>query len=194
MALSLSSVKRSQKHEKEKNIWSANYLFCISLLLLLLVMLGLASLIAQLVKNPPMMRETPVRSLGQGSSGEGIGYPLQYSGASLVAQWVKNSPAMWRPGFHPGLGRSPGEGKGYPLQYSGLENSMHCVVHGVTKHRTPLSAFYFTSLHFTSLYFMLGFHCHCRLSLVMVNRGCSRGAQASHCGGFSSCRAWGLDA
>ena len=33
----------------------------------------------------------------------------------------------------PGLGRSPGEGKGYTLQYSGLENSMDCIVHGVTK-------------------------------------------------------------
>ena len=33
----------------------------------------------------------------------------------------------------PGLGRSPGEGKGYPLQYSGLENSMECIVHGITK-------------------------------------------------------------
>ena len=32
-----------------------------------------------------------------------------------------------------GLGRSPGEGEGYPLQYSGLENSMDCIVHGVTK-------------------------------------------------------------
>ena len=28
------------------------------------------------------------------SSGEGIGYPLQYFGASLVAQLVKNPPAM----------------------------------------------------------------------------------------------------
>jgi len=33
----------------------------------------------------------------------------------------------------PGLESSPGEGKGYPLQYSGLENSMDCIVHGVTK-------------------------------------------------------------
>jgi len=33
----------------------------------------------------------------------------------------------------PGLERSPGEGKGYPLQYFGLENSMDCIVHGVTK-------------------------------------------------------------
>ena len=30
------------------------------------------------------------------SSGEGIGYPLQYSWASLVAQLVKNLPAMWK--------------------------------------------------------------------------------------------------
>ena len=29
------------------------------------------------------------------SSGEGIGYPPQYSWASLVAQLVKNMPAMW---------------------------------------------------------------------------------------------------
>ena len=35
-----------------------------------------------------------------------------------------------------GLGRSPGEGKGYSLQYSGLENSMDCIVYGVTKSQT----------------------------------------------------------
>ena len=29
------------------------------------------------------------------SSGEGIGYPRQYSWASFVAQLVKNPPAMW---------------------------------------------------------------------------------------------------
>ena len=29
------------------------------------------------------------------STGEGIGYPLQYSWATLVAQLVKNLPAMW---------------------------------------------------------------------------------------------------
>ena len=39
-------------------------------------------------------------------------------------------------GSIPGLGRSLGEGNGYPLQYSGLENSMHCMVRGVTKSRT----------------------------------------------------------
>ena len=42
-------------------------------------------------------------------------------------------------GSVPGLGRSLAEGKGYSLQYSGLENSMDCIVHGVTKSRTRLS-------------------------------------------------------
>ena len=46
-------------------------------------------------------------------------------------------------GLIPGLGRSSGEGKGYPLQYSGLENSVDCIVHGVTKNRTGLSNFHF---------------------------------------------------
>ena len=35
---------------------------------------------AQLVKNPPTMRETWVQSLGWEDPGEGKGYPLQYSG------------------------------------------------------------------------------------------------------------------
>ena len=51
-------------------------------------------------------------------------------------------------GSIPGLGRSPGEGKGYPLQYSGLENSMDCIVHGITKSWTWLSNFHF---HFDNL-------------------------------------------
>ena len=53
-----------------------------------------ASLVAQLVKNPPAMQETPVPGWGR-SAGEGIGYPLQYSWASLVAQLVKHLPTMW---------------------------------------------------------------------------------------------------
>ena len=35
-----------------------------------------------------------ITGLGR-STGEGIGYPLQYSWASVVAQLVKNPPAMW---------------------------------------------------------------------------------------------------
>ena len=43
------------------------------------------------------------------------------------------------------LGRSPEEGNSYPLQCSGLENSMDCIVHGVTKSWTRLSNFHSTS-------------------------------------------------
>ena len=46
------------------------------------------------------------------------------------------------PGSIPGSGRSSGEGKVYPLQYSGLENSMDCIVHGVTRSLTQLSNFH----------------------------------------------------
>ena len=54
-----------------------------------------ATLVAQLVKNPPAMQETLVQFLGQEDCpGEVIGYPLQYSWASLVAQMVKNLPAV----------------------------------------------------------------------------------------------------
>ena len=39
-------------------------------------------------------------------------------------------------GSAPGLERAPGEGKGYPLRYSGLENSIDCIVHGVSNSQT----------------------------------------------------------
>ena len=45
-------------------------------------------------------------------------------------------------GLIPGLGRSSGEGNIYPIQYSGLENSMDCIVHGVSKSWTQLSNFH----------------------------------------------------
>ena len=91
---------------------------------------------AQAVKNPPTMQETP----------------------ALFDSWVRKIP--WRKdrlptpvflgspgglagkestciggdlGLIPGLGRSLGEVNSYPLQYSGLENSMYCLVHGVSK-------------------------------------------------------------
>ena len=65
------------------------------------------------------------------SSGEGIGYPFQYSWVSLAADkesaGKESASKAGDLGSIPGLGRSPGEGKGYPLQYSGLENSMECI-------------------------------------------------------------------
>ena len=88
------------------------------------------------------------------SAGEGIGYLLQYSWASLVAQLVKNLPAMWGElGSIPGLGRSTGIEKGYPLQYSGLENSMCCIVHGVSKNWTQLSDFHFHCCEYSCVYY-----------------------------------------
>ena len=80
-------------------------------------------------------------------SGEGIGYPLQYSWVSLVAQLVKNQPAMqetWVQSL--GWEDTLEKGKGYPLQYSGLENSMDFIDHGIAKSRTQLSNFHFISL------------------------------------------------
>ena len=43
------------------------------------------------------------------------------------------------PGSIPGLGRSPGEGHGNPFQYSCLENSMGCIIHGVTESQIQLN-------------------------------------------------------
>ena len=54
-----------------------------------------ASLIAQMVKNPPAMQEISVQFLSGKFPGEGTGYPLQPSWDSLMAQMVKNLPAMW---------------------------------------------------------------------------------------------------
>ena len=60
-----------------------------------------------------------------------------------MAQLVKNLPAM-REIWVRSLGwEDPLEkGKGYPPQYSGLENSMDCIVKGVTKSQTRLSDFH----------------------------------------------------
>ena len=80
----------------------------------------------------------PGSASGSGSSAEdGIGYPLQYYWASLVAQLVKNHLQCGRPGFNPWDGKIPWRReKGYPLQYSGLENSIDCIIHGITKSQT----------------------------------------------------------
>ena len=65
-------------------------------------------------------------------------------------------------GSIPRLGRSTGEGKGYPLQYSGLENSMDCIVYGVTKSQTRRSDF-----HFQYMNWNMGFTCTCNQFLFV---------------------------
>ena len=108
-----------------------------------------ASLIAQLVKNPPAMQEIPVRFLGRKICWRRdklrtpvfLGFPCDSSGKESAC----NAGDL---GSIPGLGRYPGKGKGYPLQYSCLSNSMDYIVHGVAKSQTWLSEFHF---HFLSL-------------------------------------------
>ena len=77
-------------------------------------------------------------------TGSGIGRVLLGFPGDLAGK--KSACSTGDLGSFPGLGRSPGEWKGYPLQYSGLEDCMDCMVHGVTKSRTRLSDFHFTSL------------------------------------------------
>ena len=88
-------------------------------------------MIAQLVKNPPAMQETscigkfPWRR-DRIPTPVFMGFPYGSAGKESACN-------VGDLGSIPGLRRSPGEGKGYPLQYSGLENSMDCIVHGVTR-------------------------------------------------------------
>ena len=85
----------------------------------------MASLVAQLVKNPPAMQATLVLFLGwenplekgQATHSSILGLPCGSVGKESACN-VGDLDSI------PGLGRPPGEGKGYPLQYSGLENSM----------------------------------------------------------------------
>ena len=98
------------------------------------IFLGMASLVAQLLKNPPAMQETPVRFLGwkipwrreRLPTAVFLGFPSDSSGKESAC----NAGDL---GSIPGLGRSPGEGKDYPLLCSGLENSTDSIVHGVAK-------------------------------------------------------------
>ena len=61
-----------------------------------------------------------------------------------MAQLVKNPPAVQETWVQSLGWEDPlKKGKAYPLQYSGLENSMDCIVHGVTKNQTRLSDFHF---------------------------------------------------
>ena len=101
-----------------------------------------ASLIAQLVNNPPSRRPWFDSWVGE-IPWRRARLPTQYSWTSLVAQLVKNPPAMWETWVRSlDWGDSPGEGKAYPLQYSGLENFMNCIVHRVAKSQTWLSDFH----------------------------------------------------
>ena len=102
-------------------------------------------MIAQLVKNLPAVRETPVQFLGREDPWGRVTLPtpvfLGFPCGSAGKESICN---MGDLGLIPELGRSPGERKGYPLQYSGLEKSMGCTVHGIAKSQTRLSDFQYT--------------------------------------------------
>ena len=98
---------------------------------------AMASLIAQLVKNPPAMQETLVQFWIRKIPWRKERLPIPvFLGFPCGSAGKESACSAGDLGFIPGLERSPGEGKGYPLQYSGVENSMDCIVHGVTKSQT----------------------------------------------------------
>ena len=79
-----------------------------------------ASLIAQLLKNPPAMWKAQVQDLLEDDrvpTPVFLGFPCDSVGKESA--WIEGGLASIS-----GLGRSPGEGKGYSLQYSCLGNSM----------------------------------------------------------------------
>ena len=82
-----------------------------------------ASVVAQLVKNPPAMQETPVQCLvgkfpwrrDRLPTPEFLGFPGSSDGKESACNAGDLS-------LIPGLGRSPGGGHGSPLEYFCLEN------------------------------------------------------------------------
>ena len=77
-------------------------------------------------------------------------YACKYTQGFPGGSAGKDPPAM-REIWVQSLGwEDPSEkGKAPPFHYSGLENSMDCIVHGVTKSRTRLSDFHFTSIPYS---------------------------------------------
>ena len=92
--------------------------------------------------------------------------PSLSSGLPLWLSWWRIHLQCGRPGFSPWFGKIPGERKGYPFQYSGLENSMDCIVQGVTKSQARLNDSHFHPIpqhthptpSFSPFSFVLG-HC-----------------------------------
>ena len=111
-----------------------------------------ASLVAQLVKNPPAMQETQFDSWVEKIHWRRDRLPTPvFLGFASGSTGRESACNVGDQGSIPGLGRCPGEGKGYPLQYSGLENSMDCIVHGVAKSWMRLSLSWLLSLLNTML-------------------------------------------
>ena len=102
------SVTKQYTHTHTHTLWSQLYI-------------NNTFLVAQLVKSPPAMQETPVRFMGQkdpldkGPTPVFMGFP----GSSDGKEFTCNVRDL---GSIPELGRSPGGRYGNPLWYSCLEN------------------------------------------------------------------------
>ena len=101
-----------------------------------------ASLVAQLVKNPPAVQETRFNSWVGKIPWRRDRLPtpmfLGFPGSSDVNESAHNAGDL---GSIPGLGRSPGGGHGNPLQYSAWTIPMDrgawwATVHGIAKSQT----------------------------------------------------------
>ena len=84
-------------------------------------------MVTQLVKNLPVMQETPVKFLGQEDPLEKgkatIPIFMGFLGVSYGKEPACNATCkLENLGSIPGLGRAPGGGHGNPLQHSYLEN------------------------------------------------------------------------
>ena len=90
----------------------------------------------QLVKNPPAMQETLVQFLEKICWRRDRLPTLVFLDFPCGSTGKESTCNMGDLSSIPVLERSPEEGKGYPVQYSGLENSMDCIVHGVTESDT----------------------------------------------------------
>ena len=78
-----------------------------------------ASLIDQLVKNPPAIQETPVDSWVRKIFWRRDRLPTPiFLGFPCGSAGKKSTCSAGDPSLIPGSGRSPGKGIGYPLQYS----------------------------------------------------------------------------
>ena len=75
-------------------------------------------------------------------TGDGIGYPLQYSWTSLLAQLLKNPPSMQETGFNLWIRKIRWRRERLPTPVFWPEE-FHGLVHGVAKSQTELSEFHF---------------------------------------------------
>ena len=137
-------LQNAEIHKSKINYWVTIQRFLIFVEFLVVPLYLWASLIAQLIKNPLAIQDTPVQFLVRQipwrkdrlPTSVFLGFPCGSAGKESAC----NAEDL---GLIPGLGRPGGEGKGYPLHYSGLEKSMDCTGHGVTKSLSQLSDFHF---------------------------------------------------